>query len=496
MSSWYNALGHAVFDVEYRLPPPERWRDSVGDVKGAQGSPASKLPRSTPPVIHRISHSKNRAILNRFNPSRRTIDPGHATRRIEKIDIFILQNNVICAWHGNCQRLDNPDFSSSSMKAMTQRGYPMKSTHPQWLTTSLLSVSMTVATQGFSQTFHTDNDSVGVEIQESNKASGAGADYWTAERMRNAVPLDLQLDKLPSMDDPQPQEPDGPPVVTPGVKPLLKKSAVGSKQLYVPEEQDPQEQDAVEAPAVEDILLQNGERPHPFTGAEIFDSYEQYPLQTVGKVFFSQNGGDFVCSASALVSDNLRLVWTAGHCVAAGDGVNWSYNVRFVPAYRYGAAPFGSWDACGLYTTGAWFNNGDLAQDLGAVKVCDRGDGVRLHEVVGSLGFMANVDRVQHWNSFGYPAADPFNGEALHTCQAGHGRDDGGWFPMTIGIGCDMTGGSSGGPWILDFNRLGGGNYLNGLNSYGYGGLPNVMFSPYFGNEFLDLRGYAISNGA
>ena len=34
---WLNELGYEVFDVEYRLDPPERWRDQVGDVKCALG---------------------------------------------------------------------------------------------------------------------------------------------------------------------------------------------------------------------------------------------------------------------------------------------------------------------------------------------------------------------------------------------------------------------------------------------------------------------------
>jgi acetyl esterase/lipase len=34
---WFNSLGYTVFDVEYRLPPPVRWRDEVGDVKCALG---------------------------------------------------------------------------------------------------------------------------------------------------------------------------------------------------------------------------------------------------------------------------------------------------------------------------------------------------------------------------------------------------------------------------------------------------------------------------
>jgi acetyl esterase/lipase len=34
---WFNALGYTVFDVEYRLPPPVRWLDEIGDVKCALG---------------------------------------------------------------------------------------------------------------------------------------------------------------------------------------------------------------------------------------------------------------------------------------------------------------------------------------------------------------------------------------------------------------------------------------------------------------------------
>jgi acetyl esterase/lipase len=34
---WLNALGYEVFDVEYRLPPPARHLDEVGDVKAALG---------------------------------------------------------------------------------------------------------------------------------------------------------------------------------------------------------------------------------------------------------------------------------------------------------------------------------------------------------------------------------------------------------------------------------------------------------------------------
>jgi acetyl esterase/lipase len=34
---WFNRRGYVVFDIAYRLPPPVRWRDEVGDVKCALG---------------------------------------------------------------------------------------------------------------------------------------------------------------------------------------------------------------------------------------------------------------------------------------------------------------------------------------------------------------------------------------------------------------------------------------------------------------------------
>jgi acetyl esterase/lipase len=34
-TAWLNELGFVVFDIDYRLAPPERWRDAVADVEAA-----------------------------------------------------------------------------------------------------------------------------------------------------------------------------------------------------------------------------------------------------------------------------------------------------------------------------------------------------------------------------------------------------------------------------------------------------------------------------
>jgi hypothetical protein len=113
---------------------------------------------------------------------------------------------------------------------------------------------------------------------------------------------------------------------------------------------------------------------------------------------------------------------------------------------------------------------------------------------VGSLGFAWNQPRVQHYNDFGYPAANPFSGAWMVTCQGSHAYDD-----ITIGsnppaaapapfaIGCDMTGGSSGGPFIMSFKN---GNFINGHNDYKYvnPALPLAMFSPYIDTQANQVR--------
>jgi hypothetical protein len=61
-----------------------------------------------------------------------------------------------------------------------------------------------------------------------------------------------------------------------------------------------------------------------------------------------------------------------------------------------------------------------------------------------------------------------------------------------------MTGGSSGGFWLVNYSagKTGAVNYINGLNSHTEPSEPNSMYSPYFGQDFLDLRTLAIKAGA
>ena len=54
-----------------------------------------------------------------------------------------------------------------------------------------------------------------------------------------------------------------------------------------------------------------------------------------------------------------------------------------------------------------------------------------------------------------------------------------------------MTGGSSGGPWLITNNTV-----LNSVNSFGYQGLRNVMFGPDFGAQVQSAYGTAAIRSA
>lgn len=226
--------------------------------------------------------------------------------------------------------------------------------------------------------------------------------------------------------------------------------------------------------------------PPPFNQHEVLASYTTYPYCTIGKLFFNQGGGSWVASASAIGNNGL---WTAGHCVHSGNGQpsGWSTNLVFVPGYKDGAAPFGQFTARQLWCRTNWYqhgNPGGLFEDMG-VAMMNPLNGRTLSQVVGWLGFAWNFPRNQTWTSLGYPAESPFNGQLMYQDTAPYANDGSvPGSPATIGIGCSMTGGCSGGPWVMG---LGTTNYVNGHNSYRPTNQPLEIYAPYFGDNAHSL---------
>ena len=177
---------------------------------------------------------------------------------------------------------------------------------------------------------------------------------------------------------------------------------------------------------------------------------------------------------------------TAGHCVY-GFG-EFATNWMFLPGKNGADEPYGRWTATRLATTGRWEASEDLRYDVGMAKMKRRG-GRRLQKVVGSRGIAFGLGRDLHFDAFGYPAEPPFSGSRLYHCSSDAEGRDSGPAPEPARIDCDMTGGSSGGSWLV-------GGRVNSVTSYGYEPVCPIicpdpdgekLYGPYFGDAIKDL---------
>ncbi|MCR3719028.1 hypothetical protein LY15_000989 [Prauserella flava] len=200
--------------------------------------------------------------------------------------------------------------------------------------------------------------------------------------------------------------------------------------------------------------------------------------KTAGRVFFKMDGQDASCSGNVVESGNGSVVVTAGHCVKYQG--TWHTDWVFVPGYDNGDAPHGEWAAEQTMTTPQWESDEDMNHDVG-MAVVEEKDGRTVADTVGTQQIAFNGERGQEMYAFGYPAADPYDGSTLTYCSGSTFTD-----PLLTddhGMNCDMTGGSSGGPWFSSFDPETGTGVQESVNSFGYTFLPNVMFGPYFGDE-------------
>ena len=268
-----------------------------------------------------------------------------------------------------------------------------------------------------------------------------GAEYWTEERMRNAIPGDVLAERA------------------------LQKGANSKAAVNRPAEAGAPSTVESQAPSPQAKEVQTKV------------NASETPVKHIGKVFFTLGGSNYVCSGNSVSSTNKSTVSTAGHCLNEGPGA-FATKFTFVPAYLNGAAPYGMWTAKSLHAPTQWSAAGDMTYDTG-FAVMNPLNGQSLADVVGASGVQFNAARGLSYKAFGYPAARPFNGESLKSCTGTATNDP--YNPQfnSQGIPCNMTGGSSGGPWFIGSSSTG---YQNTVNSYGYGSKSTTMYGPYWGS--------------
>ena len=159
--------------------------------------------------------------------------------------------------------------------------------------------------------------------------------------------------------------------------------------------------------------------PNPLATSETLPDPTLPGLTVNGAIFIREgepgNSGFGRCSGTSVVSPNMSVVITAGHCVF-DEGIWLKDKWVFVPGYHHGERPFGTFAAHWLGTIPAWAVGEDSNFDVGAAVVGRNERGQRLAAAVGADRIAFNQPPGQRFDVYGYPVERPFNGGTLQVC--------------------------------------------------------------------------------
>ncbi|MGW2249194.1 trypsin-like peptidase domain-containing protein [Kitasatospora sp. NPDC001660] len=192
---------------------------------------------------------------------------------------------------------------------------------------------------------------------------------------------------------------------------------------------------------------------------------------TVGALFSgSVAAGNHFCTASVVHSATGNLLLTAAHCLTSTDGVT------FVPGYRNGTAPFGTWQVTAIHTTTGWSQKGDVDEDFAILETAPS-NGRKIEDVVGANRLGTDEPFGATVRLYGYPA----DSESPSLCT--NTTDKEGTYERVIDCPSYPTG-TSGGPWI----NTATGDVVGAIGGFQQGGdTDDVSYSAYFDHTIATL---------
>jgi V8-like Glu-specific endopeptidase len=192
------------------------------------------------------------------------------------------------------------------------------------------------------------------------------------------------------------------------------------------------------------------------------------------------DGGHY-CTASVVDSPGRDLLITAAHCLWAAHAHGYVSGLTFVPGYRDGHRPYGTWWPERLIVDPGWTSDPDPELDVGFVVLAPR-DGKNIQDVLG--GNRLGIDRgfVHLVRVTGYPSVS----EQPVTCENWTTRLS----STQLRFACaGYLSGTSGSPWVTGFDpRTGTGTVVGVIGGFEEGGsTDSVSYSPYFNDAIWRL---------
>jgi len=210
-----------------------------------------------------------------------------------------------------------------------------------------------------------------------------------------------------------------------------------------------------------------------------------YPYRATGKLFFNIGTATYVCSASLI---KRGIIVTAAHCAANFGKSQFYTNWQFIPGYSNGVAPFGKWTASSATVLTSYYNGTDSCASAGVVCV----DDIALIQVAPQGTTYPGT--TTGWYGYGLDGYGFTSAGQTNITQLGYPvtldngvymeRNDSYGFKSAANsnntiIGSNMGGGSSGGPWVVNFGyspvltgaatgTASAANTVVGVTSWGY----------------------------
>ncbi|MFE1316944.1 trypsin-like serine peptidase [Kitasatospora phosalacinea] len=191
----------------------------------------------------------------------------------------------------------------------------------------------------------------------------------------------------------------------------------------------------------------------------------------VGALFSGPTApGHHFCTASVIDSPGRNLILTAAHCLSGANGTT------FVPGYRNGQAPYGTWQVTAVYTADGWRTDHDPDEDFAILAVAPNA-GRQIEDALGGNPLGTHAAWTVRARLYGYPART----ELPVVCTNTTSRQD----TYQRRIDCPaFPGGTSGGPFL----DAATGEVIGVIGGYQQGGATDdTSYSALFDHTVADL---------